>query len=476
MTAGGHLVESFHALARYRNLLQDDRNNGRTIKPGKQGSACSELRREYNTLSEDESKLDRSDNKLGGILSVLSSDLASSDATGDLTISLTKAIASHSNLYGDTQYSRTFDFLLRMIVKLESEKQVLQSVHTEPTGSVPESQATSGPEVLGPVYEVFHMVLCDNYLYYRDVPRMFKDDSRFDHLRGRIEVENMGKYLDKHSATAFAVVHEYSCGKFRQSGHAGVGYKSGKLIEDTPPAEEEDTMHISMGQKVRSAIQTIIKAHPEQFKGFDPKKLPHYFRRPFLFFYIHNKNIAKLCDMCHLDTWARSAVRLLCEWFEDNYRADWDEADELLARGKVNSKHYSKLFRPNEILLRKSNNGLGDAIKTMEYPWEDKDDYVMDAFEWKFNGLFGKTEIKISLKMEGISDRTGGEMDITSLPIYPLRFAEDDVYERLKARGEKLWKCRTKSLVCYKEDKTESLGQPPRVSQFIWTGTTASVC
>lgn len=44
-------------------------------------------------------------------------------------------------------------------------------------------------------------------------------------------------------------------------------------------------------------------------------------------------------------------MELLCKWLDDNWSADWKEADELLSRGEIKAKHYSKLFRPDEVLL-----------------------------------------------------------------------------------------------------------------------------
>jgi hypothetical protein len=152
---------------------------------------------------------------------------------------------------------------------------------------------------------------------------------------------------------------------------------------------------------------------------------------------------------------------MVCNWFEENCRADWDEADELFSRGKITAKHYPKLFRPDELILnpRKENEGIVWVYKSRTYPWKDDKDAKIDMLRWDYNGAFRKNEVTMVIcnteKDYGDISERDGEVDITSLIFYPARFAGPDVLRKLVARGNKFWGCRRKKLISYTEPVPE---------------------
>jgi hypothetical protein len=145
---------------------------------------------------------------------------------------------------------------------------------------------------------------------------------------------------------------------------------------------------------------------------------------------------------------------------ESHWRAEWDESDELLSRGKISRKYANRLFRPNDIVIEKNDDGTLSASKMFPYPWEEDE---VDVFQWGFNGKFMK--LLSCLNPKGLfrqNKRDGKEKkkdienevtDIISLKRYPLRFADksSSIYQMLCARGENFWKSRKKRLVCYRE-------------------------
>ncbi|KAE8442756.1 hypothetical protein EG329_002896 [Mollisiaceae sp. DMI_Dod_QoI] len=368
------------------------------------------------------------------------------------------------DLYNNSPSSQLFQFLLDVIQKLEVQKEALESQLSSARQSVGavvsapnpnHENADYGNTDKSPIYEEFHLVWHGEHKqYFRDVPRKFEGDLRSDLLRGRQEVENGTKYLKDHQQTAFIVIREYDGNSYLSANHySSAGSKGGKLIQDAPLAESYQ-QNISTSPKIQQALRAMIDKHSESFSGFCTDDFPKYFLEPYLFFYLKNKVILGLLDSSGLDEDSCRYMKLLCGWFEDNCRADWDEADELLSRGKINAKHYRKLFRPDEIILTKLDDGILHARKTEPYPWRDEKDRVIDIFQWTFNGSFTKDKLTLGLRKSDIDlifDEKDGEKDITSLQIYPLRFADDGLQQKLSARGEKFWTCRKKKLVCYRE-------------------------
>lgn len=351
--------------------------------------------------------------------------------------------------------------------KLESALQTLEARIDQPSDSAtlehPVEKTTPKPET----FENFHLVYCarGRNSYYRDVPRMFQGDLISDHLRGQHGLpKNLVNFLQDNPEIVFGVTKGYSCACVGgPSYHGTVGYKDGKLIENSPPAESKN-VKIVLGKRIQNIIKSMIKSHAEKFKGYSAVSLLVWYPEPYRFFFHHNKTLLDIATSSDMSQSDRSCIQMLCNWFETNHRSDWDEARELMSRGKINPKHYTKLFGPDELYVGKTSKDDPDALeifKSKEYPWTDPNDESMDDYRWGFNGRFRKSLYKFPLRKfpkPSVSNET--EFDITSLFLYPLRFAEPGTKEKLIARGHKFWNCRKRSLVCYRE-----YGELPELGQ-----------
>lgn len=145
---------------------------------------------------------------------------------------------------------------MNTIAKFEAEKLALE----QQLESKPDTKETIGAESsdtdlsqsedadLHPICGTFHLVFHkEGKQYFRDVTQKFRGNLLADQLRGRHEIENITKYLESHSRTAFAIMHEYSGEEYiSRRCHHSVGYKGGKLIQDAPPPEP-DGQYIKFG-------------------------------------------------------------------------------------------------------------------------------------------------------------------------------------------------------------------------------------
>ncbi|KAI0099849.1 P-loop containing nucleoside triphosphate hydrolase protein [Nemania sp. FL0031] len=404
--------------------------------------------------------------------------------------------------YKDRDYCRVVDFLLATISKLKVENTMLKkdinsmrvstvSGYNSGTSHENNDAQTITPNVTETSgYEVCHQVDCihppqgRNVSYFRDVPMLFKGDTARDHIRGQVQIPNPAKYFEEHTNIEFIVIQVYCCD---QSNTAGLGIRSGRLIADSKPTEIIRTK-IAIRPSLLSAIKTTMNHHRSHFEGYDSSRISDTLTEPFLFFYIHNKTFVQLSQSSSLEPCDIEAIQLLCSYFEENWRKDWDDADHLFSRGKVNMKHFSKLFHPGEVILTKSRDGqeIITAKQVADYHSAGPFDNFVTFFEWQFNGQFQKVKESYSLRQvmtqstlskfnlrhgflkrdvdssEQIDDNT--EKDITSLPAYPLRFSHDAqrIKDELVSRGLKFWKYRKQTLVCYVDQKVHEENQAER--------------
>ncbi|KAF4540191.1 AAA family ATPase [Lasiodiplodia theobromae] len=382
-----------------------------------------------------------------------------------------------AELYGNGPHSHLFQYLLTTISKLELERraleqQLLRISEPKPAATIAEDshdtlekpreaaedpqdifeksqEATDAPTTY--IWEVFHRVAYgQSDAFFRDIPRKFKGDTDSDSLRGRDETENMLEYMKRHPSTAFAVIYHYST---RDYTGRKAGVVSGRMIQDGPPAKSHG-QYIQLAEQTKDAIKAIITEHPEEFKGFTSENdFPLPITQPYWIFYLYNQAFLRLRSCSGLEENDQNRMKLLCDWFEENWRSDWDEANALLGRGKINRKHYSKLFRPGDIWISKDDDGSIKAEKLEPFPWSDVRGQKADAIGWCFNGSFVKEQWDYWTHDEIYIIPTGKEeVDITSLSGYPIRFAESGTYEKLVSRGEKFWQCRKKKLISFQEE------------------------
>lgn len=68
----------------------------------------------------------------------------------------------------------------------------------------------------------------------------------------------------------------------------------------------------------------------------------------------------------------------------------------------------------------------------------------VQTYTWTFDGRFRKAYGRITITdLPSLED----PFKIVDLPVYPIRFASEDVNEALRQRGHMFWKCRIKNYV-----------------------------
>ncbi|KAH9908654.1 P-loop containing nucleoside triphosphate hydrolase protein [Xylariomycetidae sp. FL2044] len=313
-------------------------------------------------------------------------------------------------------------------------------------------------------FKDYHIVICSGSRHaFHDMPRKFKGDRASDHIRGALPIDSLEDFLTDHPDILFGVCHEYECScRSGPRTYFTSDYRDGRLPYDSHPARSFQE-HILISEALKQAIQIIAAEHRGRFGNVSRDDIPSQFQAPYNFFYSYNRTFLELMSSSGLTDRDQESLRLLCTWFEDNCSKDWNEADALISRGKINGKHYDKLFRPNDLVLnpRKEDHNLLWVYRTPSYPWSgSKYDSSIYMDFWEFNGTFRKSDYEVHVQTEimteGLSANHDIAKDITSLRLYPLRFAHAGARDKLVNRGHKFWSCRLKRLVAYNDPSLAS--------------------
>ncbi len=388
------------------------------------------------------------------------------------------------NLSDNSPNQQLIEYLIKSVARLSIENELLRKTASETsqgttTTTTQESKSaksqTKGPdEPTKPIFKEYHVVYCANSKrnYFYDGPRIFKGDLKSDHLRGLQGIENISTHLDRNKDLVFTIQHEYFC--FCNGGpdyQRMVGYKDGKLLDDSPPAESKDKF-VMLNKSLRDTLLRIVQKHKDRFPGLEGNPRA-YCEEPFLPFYIHNKTFLELADSSNLNDFDLKSTVMLCTWFEENYRKVWNETDQLLARGKITFKHYKRLFRPGELIIVQQYDAFETTVayRAKPHSWKEYEKRLYVEY-WAFNGAFQRLEgswdltLMVTRQGEEITEYDG-EVDIADLIFYPLRFAKPGLRDQLIARGNRFWRSRKKTLISYNDPDLETNKDEKPVS-LLW--------
>ncbi|KAM5353992.1 hypothetical protein ACJ41O_000642 [Fusarium nematophilum] len=418
----------------------------------------------------------------------------------ELTSKLSGLVAQQAS--SDPAASRVMENLISTVSRLQVENEMLNEELGQIKATLPGSSdndqsavtTTETTQVPKPLrFETLHFVHCADgegvfEIYYLDPPRLHQGDTKDEHLRGTIkvgDVDDVDDYLSNHPEVVFAELKEYECNRWYVSRIISKEGRGRVLVQDSSAAECKYT-RICIGSAARAGITAVVQAHPGLFPSFGKRyvRSTDYFP-PYFPFYLQGRLLMEKVATSDLDGLERESVEFLCQWMADNCRESWNEADELFAQGKVNKKHWDKLFWPGDLIVSPDIDGAGrmQCATVQQFPDNSSPNKGVNFLECIFNGAVLNVSNHFGIdsmfpnNMAMVTRSSEETVDIKSLKRYPLRFAADGTREKLVARGNKFWQCRRRRLVCYNESSEDdafqvcispfssTCSQPPNIEQ-----------
>jgi hypothetical protein len=341
-------------------------------------------------------------------------------------------------------------------------------------------------------YLIVHRLRCDNkqryhskhlpLTYFQDPPRLLEGANRASQPRGNREIRNVERWIDEQQDMSFAVYIDYDCNSY----HAGI--ENLFQYQPMPRMEEDLAVHvrpyfytlkanadtatakvesIHPSRNLKAAMEQLSKyelGHPKDWSTADNLCYPYLqlFHSKYLF---GAPSISLLSDM------HRFHIQALFVYVEQRMASEFTEANALFKVGMVNRAHWSKLFRPNETVIRYEN-GHPMAYISTSCPLTNPDVLTLQCWSWEFDGRFWKTHTIMNVHWPSLDEA----IPITSLPVYPLRFDTTGLSERLRERGRVIWSCRHKRFVGYdvpaRNMELQVVGEPRSAMQplciLIW--------
>jgi hypothetical protein len=287
--------------------------------------------------------------------------------------------------------------------------------------------------------------------YYEDVPFKSQDSGVTSrHLSGHIPVPSLKRYISAMKEKAsFLVVRVYLCknNRLHAPRHRETAFPRLIMTTNDKGGYEESILVIS--RSLEKAIRSIAMCDPEDTSVSDSWKTASLaFKPPYRFVYHHRSLLLAYAQTCRSSI--RSQISALLDYIEGTCGVRYKQTDDLFLHGKTTRRSLEFLFCPGDILLS-STQGTHIAYTLSSWPRNRSNDPKcwgqLDCWGWTFNGLqFRPSGNTIELPRQRFVD---GAIPIQQLPVYPIKYAPQDIHSHLKSRGQIFWNLRFQHYVSY---------------------------
>lgn len=337
-----------------------------------------------------------------------------------------------------TEIAQFTGFLLDTIERLDKQLTYFRAPDGYGSMSEDEDEVEEEKEAAAlPRSQVLHKFFCNNSqhkhfgIIYEDEPRYGSKDPT-----GKVPIYNIHAYLAQHSSICFIVFKGHSCTVQKNNKDLDLDF-----MNPEPTASENlDRLRI---------ISPLLQKALEAVAQFRLKKENDVVEMiaPYNFLFHHRKRLTALFE--ESETY-KAVLAPLLEFLDKNYKEEYESAEALFQRGMVSARHIGKLFKPNQMVLSKSQGTGGlTAFVLLDYPDRgrkvDSKKMVLRGWSWSYNG----TELLRDEKMETIDRPSDDETAITDLDVHPVEFAHQSDIEELQRRGQKFWDHKAQVLVNY---------------------------
>ncbi|KAI1127367.1 P-loop containing nucleoside triphosphate hydrolase protein [Nemania abortiva] len=350
-------------------------------------------------------------------------------------------------------------------------------------------QSDEQPKVL-----LVHKVICHDggahedhvrESWFYDAPRLYSGDTKKSALRGERSANRLKNYLRRQfrsleveysddddedgdedddrddyvkDVVVATVQRVYDCSKYHQSIEERFNLMESLpvtrnihrklrpylfvLNTDGPEASSIEEKIVITNSNLLDLLRQVVV--PEAYTIVRPV-FPKMLSAPYLPIYYFLGSIQREIQRVENRT-LQAQLAALTQYVLDANQDDYSEAEILFEQGRVNGKHFWKLFGPNQIVIQQKDDQslaymMGTLIENASYV------HPLDCWSWSFDGTFRRRITTLHVTWPGGPD---DEIDINSLSIYPLKHATLEVKEQLERRGKRVWDCRHRAYVSYR--------------------------
>ncbi|KAI8630484.1 P-loop containing nucleoside triphosphate hydrolase protein [Xylariaceae sp. FL1651] len=255
-------------------------------------------------------------------------------------------------------------------------------------------------------------------------------------LETKMSISNLETYLGLHPDICFIVFKEYNCATGQNPSILRQRNSYGPNSQSASSRRERIRIISPVLQRaLRQVAEYSLYSpgpHNEDTREIDA---------PYLFLYHHRQKLAALVEN---DAYSE-VLKTLLDFVEESYKEEYDEAEALFARNRVTPSHFSKLFKPNQVVVSRQDADTLTAAVLRYHPEMAGDKTIFSGWTWIFDGSYLRRSIWRG-KMDQVFE---DETSIADLPIHPADLARNEDIKKLEARGERFWELKNQSYLCY---------------------------
>jgi hypothetical protein len=334
---------------------------------------------------------------------------------------------------------------------------------------------------------------------FTDPPVLMHDQWGGAYLHCSRRVDSLKYFLGSNPDISFVVFYDYKRipeARVNKPEPSGDIVGNEELGRPTPCARSI----YPVSKELKKALDLIFEDREEYSSICSQYRNTNELSAPYLFIYHSRKDIPKIKEK--LSNPAQDQLDLFLEYVMKDFGEEYDTVDTLLQRKEILPQYLHYLIKKGDILVE-NRNGENTGYRAESLPVESirstpnpsiatkygmpgneyESPHKSGAYKWTLNGFtwgfdgkfFGRwRHLKLKMSEDGCSssnearleEAAGDETEIaqlkgrpiTSLPVFPLRYAPDDIQEMLYHRGDVLWKCRVPQLVSYQVDERDPFG------------------
>lgn len=360
-----------------------------------------------------------------------------------LAESLSALVEQHLNLDvldESKNVSNFIAYLFDTIQMLEAELRY-QEAGSDDSATESDFEEDTVPGVpAAPCFQTVHRIYCTIQSHNHDgsfsedepVAKKKSASTLTTKLEAGKKIQGLESYLSKHPEFCFVVIKEHTCVK--DSVPDMPHWRSAGIEK---PAQRLERLAI-LSPLLRKALDQIAQYTPESSHDIFEDGLGMDAPYPFLFH--HRERLAELAN----DKIYEPVLSPLLGFLNDSYKNEYDEASMLFDQGVVNARQLPKLFQPNQLVILNTSDNF-NAYVIDEPPQISKEN--MHFTGWSYSYI--EADLQQKRWNTTVSSVGNEKVKISSLKVYPSKFARKEDLEQLTRRGQAFWGMKGQHYTCY---------------------------